>query len=194
ELQLLALEAERREQIAGQLEQVRAKLAEVEQKLQASRDVLNRTAIRSPVDGTVHNLKFKTVGGVVLRGEAIMDIVPLNEMLLIDARVSPNDIDVVRAGMPAMVHLTAYTNRGTPKVRGRVRSVSADRVLDEISRQPYFLARVEVEKAEINRLTTKVELVPGMPAEVLIITEQRTLLHYLLQPFLDSWRRSFREV
>ena len=194
ELQLVALEAERTEQIAAQLEQVRAKLVEAEQKLQASRDVLNRTAIKSPVAGTVHNLKFKTVGGVVLRGEPIMDVVPLNEMLLIDARVSPNDIDVVRAGLPAMVHLTAYTNRGTPKVPGTVRSVSADRLFDEGSRQPYFLARVEVEKAEIDRLTTRVELTPGMPAEALIITEHRTLLRYLLQPFLDSWRRSFREV
>jgi HlyD family secretion protein/epimerase transport system membrane fusion protein len=194
DVQLLAHDGERREQIAAQLEQVRAKLAEIEQKLQASRDVLDRTVIKSPIAGTVHNLKFKTVGGVVLKGEPIVEIVPLNDMLLIDARVSPHDIDVVRAGLPAMVHLTAYTNRGTPKVRGTVRSVSADRVFDEGSRLPYFLARVQVEKAEIDRLTTKVDLVPGMPAEALIVTERRTLIRYLLQPFLDAWRRSFREV
>ena len=194
ELQLVALRAERMEQIASQLDQVRAKLAEVDQKLQASRDVLERTIVRAPVAGIVLNLKFKTEGGVVMRGEPIMDIVPLDDTLLIDARVSPNDIDVVRSGLPALVHLTAYSNRGTPKVHGFVKTVSADRVLDDNSKQPYFLARVAVDRAEIDRLNPKVELSPGMPAEALIVTERRTLMRYLMQPFLDAWRRSFREV
>jgi HlyD family secretion protein len=194
ELQLVALQAERMEQIASQLDQVRTKLAEVDQKLQASRDVLDRTIVRAPVAGTVLNLKFKTEGGVVMRGEPIMDIVPLNDTLLIDARIAPNDIDVVRNGLRALVHLTAYSSRGTPKVHGVVKSVSADRVIDENSKQPYFLARVAVDRAEIDRLTPKVELSPGMPAEALIVTERRTLMRYLMQPFLDAWRRSFREV
>ena len=194
ELQLVAMLAERMEQVAGQLDQVRTKLAEVDQKLQASRDVLERTVVRAPVAGIVLNLKFKTEGGVVMRGEPIMDIVPLDDTLLIDARISPNDIDVVHGGLPALVHLTAYSNRGTPKVHGVVKTVSADRVLDENSKQPYFLARVAVDRAEIDRLTPKVELSPGMPAEALIVTERRTLMRYLIQPFQDAWRRSFREV
>jgi HlyD family secretion protein/epimerase transport system membrane fusion protein len=108
--------------------------------------------------------------------------------------VSPQDIDVVRAGLPATVHLTAYSNRGTPRVHGVVKMVSADRMTDEITKNAYFLARVEVDRAELERLATKVELTPGMPAEALIVTETRTFASYLLQPFLEALRRSFREV
>jgi membrane fusion protein, type I secretion system len=97
ELQLLAVEAERSEQIATQLDQVRFKLSENTQKLDAGRDVLARIAVTAPVDGIVMNMKFKTEGGVVQRGEPILEIVPANENLLIDAKLSPNDIDVVRA-------------------------------------------------------------------------------------------------
>lgn len=193
-LQLMTLDAEKMDQVAGQLDQVRTKFAEAEQKLQASRDVLARTVVRAPVGGKILNMKFKTIGGVVQRGEVILDIVPLDDKLLIDARVSPNDIDIVRAGLTATVHLTAYSSRGTPKVSGIVRTVSADRVTDEITKQHYFLARVEVDRAELERLPSNIKLLPGMPAEALIVTEKRTFAGYLLQPFLDVLRRSFREV
>jgi HlyD family secretion protein len=194
ELQLLALDAERADQIAAQLDQTRAKLSEVDQKLYASKDVLNRTVVTAPVSGTVVNLKFKTEGGVVQRGEPIMEIVPSEDTLLIDARVSPNDIDVVHSGLPAQINLSALSNRRTPRVHGVVRTVSADRLIDEQTRLPYYLARVEVDRQELERLTPQIELVPGMPAEVLIVTDERTLLEYLVQQFLDSFRRSFREV
>jgi HlyD family secretion protein len=194
ELQSLALDAERADQIATQLDQTRAKLSEVDQRLQASKDILNRTVVTAPVSGTVVNLRFKTEGGVVQRGEPIMEIVPAEDALLIDARISPNDIDVVRSGLPAQVHLSAYANRSTPRVHGVVRSVSADRLIDEQTRQPYYLARVEVDRQELDQLTPRIELMPGMPADVLIVTEERTLLEYLIQQFIDSFRRSFREV
>ncbi len=139
-------------------------------------------------------MKFKTEGGVVQRGEPILEIVPANENLLIDAKLSPNDIDVVRAGLPAFVHLTAYNSRLTPKVQGSVKLVSADRLVDEVSKQPYFLARVEVLKDELEQLATEIELLPGMPAEVMIVTDRRSLFEYLLRPFLDTWRRSFRQA
>jgi HlyD family secretion protein/epimerase transport system membrane fusion protein len=194
ELQLLAVEAERSEQIATQLDQVRIKLSENTQNLDAGRDVLARIAVTAPVDGIVLNMKFKTEGGVVQRGEPILEIVPANENLLIDAKLSPNDIDVVRAGLPAFVHLTAYNSRLTPKVQGSVKLVSADRLVDEVSKQPYFLARVEVLKDELEQLATEIELLPGMPAEVMIVTDRRSLFEYLLRPFLDTWRRSFRQA
>jgi HlyD family secretion protein/epimerase transport system membrane fusion protein len=194
ELQLLALDAERADQIATQLDQTRAKLSEVDQRLQASKDILNRTVVTAPVSGIVLNLRLKTEGGVVQRGEPIMEIVPSEDMLLIDARISPNDIDVVHSGLPAQVHLSAYSNRTTPRVHGTVRSVSADRLVDEGTHQAYYLARVEVDRQELGQLAPRVELIPGMPAEVMIVTGERTLLEYLVQQFLDILQRSFREV
>jgi HlyD family secretion protein/epimerase transport system membrane fusion protein len=194
ELQLMAIDAERADDIATKLDQVRAELATVRERLFASEDILKRTVVTAPVAGTVVNLRFKTEGGVVQRGEPILDIVPADDALLIDARVAPNDIDVVHAGLSAQIHLSAYTSRAVPRIDGKVRSVSADRFIDEYTRQPYYLARVEVDRATLTQIDSKIELIPGMPAEVLIVTGERTLVDYLIEPFLDVFRRSFREV
>lgn len=194
ELKMLQLDAERADEIATQLDQLRSDLADLDQKLFASKDVLNRTVVAAPVGGTVVNLKFKTEGGVVLRGEPILDIVPTEDKLLIDARVSPTDIDVVQIGLTAKVRLLAYSSRILPQIPGVVRSLSADRLLDDATRQPYYLARVEVDREALKRIDPDITLIPGMPAEVLIVTGERTLLQYLLKPFLDVLNRSFREV
>jgi HlyD family secretion protein len=194
EMQILSLEAERLDKISEQIDKVRVELAGVTERLVASRDVLTRTVVAAPISGTVVNLRFKTVEGVIRPGEAILDIVPDEEKLLIDARVSPIDIDVVYIGLPAQVRLTAYSSRGLPRISGMVRSVSADRIVDQATSQPYYLARVEVDRGELERLGSAIELVPGMPAEVLIVRRERTMVHYLLEPFRDAFRRSFREV
>ena len=141
--------------------------------------------VTAPVNGTVVNLKFKTEGGVIQHGEPILDIVPSDEPLLIDARVLPTDIDVVHVGLPAVIHLTAFTSRNLPRIEGKVEYVSADRLVDEKSGQSYYLARVAVDRGELDRLGPQYKLVPGMPAEVLIVTGERTMFQYLFQPFLD---------
>jgi HlyD family secretion protein/epimerase transport system membrane fusion protein len=120
--------------------------------------------------------------------------VPAEEELLIDAHVAPTDIDVVHPGLLAQVHLTPYSKRRLPQIEGKVRSVSADSLRDEKAGTTYFLARVEVDREQIRRLDKDVQLVPGMPAEVMIVTQERTLLGYLLEPFLDVFRRGLREV
>jgi HlyD family secretion protein len=194
EMQILALDAERADQIAVQLDEVRTNLASVKERLFASRDTLKRTMVTAPVSGTVLNLRFKTEGGVVQRGEPILDIVPSDDTLLIDARVSPIDIDVVHPGLSAQVHLSSYSSRTMPRIGGVVRSVSADRMIDDVTKQPFYLARVEVDREAIRNIGPQVELVPGMPAEVLIVTGERTMIQYLLEPFNDIFRRSFREV
>jgi HlyD family secretion protein/epimerase transport system membrane fusion protein len=142
----------------------------------------------------VVNLKFKTESGVVQRGEPILDIVPSDDVLLIDARISPIDIDVVHVGLSAQVQLLAFSSRSTPRVKGVVRSVSADRLVDEHTRQPYYLARVEVDRDELKRIAPQVELVSGMPADVLIVTGERTMAQYLFRPLLDALWRSVRET
>lgn len=194
ELQIVDLDIERMNQIATEMTKVRTDLVAVEERLQASEDVLKRTAIVAPVDGTVVQLRFHTAGGVIAPGAPILDIVPLQEELLIDAHVSPNDIATVRADLPAQVHLTAYRQRNLPRIQGRVRTVSADSLLDERTGQRYFLARVEVDRQRLRELAPQIELSAGMPAEVMIMTGERTALDYLLRPFLDSIRRSFREI
>jgi HlyD family secretion protein len=142
----------------------------------------------------VLNLRFKTNGGVLKPAEPILDIVPGEDMLLIDAKISPTDIDVVRVGLPAKVQLSAYSSRSAPRLNGIVKTVSADRLVDEGTRQPYYLARVHVDREEIRQSHANVELIPGMPAEVLIVTGERTMAEYLFQPFLDALWRSFRET
>ena len=127
-------------------------------------------------------------------GEDILDIVPDEEKLLIDARVAPTDIDVVHGGLPAQVRLTAYSSRRVPRIDGIVSSVSADRLQDPASHQLYYLAREAVDREVMEHLGPHVALVPGMPAEVLIVRRSRTMMRYLIEPFRDAFRRSFREV
>jgi len=194
ELQILNLEADRQDEIANDLNQVRFERAGIEQELSRTQDVLARTSITAPIDGIVVQNRFTTVGGVIRPGEPILDIVPQEEELLIDARVSPNDIDAIQVGMTAQVILTAYSQRRLPRIDGRVRSVSADRLVDETTGQPYFLARVEVNPQELALLEGRVSLTAGMSAEVYILTGERSAFEYLMEPVVDSFRRAFRET
>ena len=194
EVQLLSLDAERADEVSEQMDKARVELSDVTERLQASRDILTRTMVVAPVSGTVVNLRFKTIGGVIGAGEPILDIVPDGESMLIEARVSPVDIDVVHPGLSAQVHLTAFARWALPRINGVVKSVSADSMADEKTGQPYYLAKVEVNLDEITRLKDLVELLPGMPAEVLIVSRERTFVDYLVEPFRDALRRSFREV
>jgi HlyD family type I secretion membrane fusion protein len=129
---------------------------------------------------------------VIGPGAPILDIVPQGDRFIIEARVNPLDIDVVETGLPAQVRLTAFKQRRTPTVQGRVVQVSANRISDEPTGAAYFKADVEIDLAELGRLEG-VSLYPGMPAEVLIITGKRTLADYLLAPVTDSFVRAFRE-
>ncbi len=194
ELQIINLEADRLDEIANELNQVRFEQASIEQELLRTRDILARTSITAPISGIVVQSRFFTTGGVIRPGEAILDIVPQEEELLIDAQVSPIDIDAVEVGMTAQVILSAYSQRRLPRIEGRVRSISADRLVDEATGTAYFLARIEVDPAQLADLGGEVTLSPGMPAEVFIVTGERTAIEYLLEPFIQSFRRAFREA
>jgi HlyD family secretion protein len=193
EQQITTLDAERQEEIGTRLAEVTGELAAARDRLVAAADVLRRVVITAPIAGTVVQLKAHTVGGVVGSGQPILDIVPRDEDLLIDARIAPTDIDVVREGLPAQVVLSAYKQRNLPRLEGRVRSVSADRIVDEKTSTPYYLVRIEVDREHLAKVAPDVELMPGMPAEAMVMTGHRTALSYLTQPFLDSLRRSMRE-
>ena len=164
------------------------------EKLRASQDVLRREIVTAPVDGVVVEMKFKTVGGVVQRGERILDIVPSEDSLVIEAHVTPIDVKAVHRGLPATIRLPAYSSRTTPMLPGEVESVSADRLIDPATHQPYYLARVRIDRQRMHELAPHVHLIAGMPADVLIVTEHRTMFDYLFQPFREALWQSFREM
>ena len=168
--------------------------ADEQRLVQAASDRLDRTRIRAPVAGEVVDLKLRTVGGVVNPGEPLMDLVPRDQPLVIEARVSPRDIDVVHPGLKADVHLTAFHTRYLARVQGEVRQVSADRLTDPKTGEPYYTAQIYVDMAEIQKKTPEVKLSPGMPAEAMIITGERTAFEYLIQPIRNTFRRSLRET
>ncbi len=194
QMQMLSADAERATQIADDSDKVRLDLTNVSEKLRGNADILKRTVITAPISGTVIDLKFKTIGGVVKGGEPILQIVPSNDTLVIDARVTPLDVKSVRAGLNADIRFPAYSSRTTPRIPGEVQSVSANRILDEYTHQPYYLARVSVSRDLLRRLAPDVKLIPGMPADVLIVTDHQTMFHYLFKPFLDVFRNSFHEM
>ena len=193
ELQIVNEDAVRLDKIVSELAETRSELASVEEQLHAQRDILTRTAIVAPVSGIVMQKRFHTTGGVVGPGQPILDIVPQDIELLIDAQVRPVDIDEIAPGQTARVHFLSYSERNLPQIVGTVRSVSADSLLDEVSGTSYYLAKVEVPPDELAKLGDGVSITPGMPTEVMIMSGERTLVQYLVQPLMDSLRRTFRE-
>src|SRR5262249_40117034 len=155
-------------------------------------DVLQRKDVIAPQDGQVVDLKFFTPGGVIGPGAPIMDIVPRDDALIVEARVNPTDIDVVRVGLPAHVRLTAFKARIVPMIDGKVNYVSADKLTDARTGEPYFTARIELSKESLASID-RVQLYPGMPTESFIVTGKRRAIDYFISPITDSLRRSFRE-
>ncbi|PZQ47025.1 MAG: HlyD family type I secretion periplasmic adaptor subunit [Rhodovulum sulfidophilum] len=193
EIELVALDADWLQSLSQRAGEVRGELAEIDQQLAALRDVLDRTLITAPIAGVVNDLRVSTIGGVIVPGEDLLDLVPTEENLVIDVRISPLDIDIVQVGLPALVHLTALSGRSTPRLYGRVTVVSADLVFDETTRSTYYDARVEVSPDEAREFKA-MPLSIGMPAEVIIVSQERTALEYLMKPFFDAMVRAGREA
>lgn len=193
EKQIAELHQRRRLQAETELRESQAKIADLTEQLRAFQDARERLVVRAPVAGEVIRMRFHTLGGVVKASEPILDIVPKDESLIVEAKLRPDDIDAIRAGMRAEVRLLAFKRRTTPTVDGTVTHVSGDLMTEERSGQPYYLARVRVPPENLTAIRDGVELIPGMPAEVIIPTEARTALEYFIQPLTDSFARSFRE-
>jgi len=192
ELEIIDLKKNMLNQAVSGLRDTQAELVEVSERLKAAEDILVRTDIRAPQAGVVMGLNVHTEGGVIAPGQRLLDIVPEDDTLVIEAQVTPNDIDVVYAGLPAQVRLTAFKQRNTPMLDGKLTRVSADSFTDERSGASYFLARVAIDAAELKKLDGR-ELYPGMGAEVMIKTGKRTTMDYILAPLTDSLRQAFRE-
>jgi membrane fusion protein, type I secretion system len=189
----IALRTEALDKVAEQLSTVNTDIAQTEEALTATDDVLLRTEIVSPIEGQVLNTNLKTIGGVVRPGEPILTIVPNDEELIIDARLSPTDIDNVNLGMKAKVQLSSFMARHMLPLEGEVVHVGADVVTDPDTREKYFAVRVRVDEEDLARSVENIELHPGMPAEVFVQTGTHTPLRYLADPILKSFNRAFRE-
>ena len=180
-----------------QMHEVRGELADVRERMLAARGVLDRIRITAPVRGIVVKLRYHTDGGVIEPSKNIMEILPLQEELIIEARVRPQDIDTVKHGQRAMVRLTALNQRITPMVSGDVIYLSADSLADERKSQQMgpadiYLVRVKLDSAEAMAVPN-FSPTPGMPAEVYIKTTERTFFQYIVKPIHDSMMRAFRE-
>ena len=196
QLKILQLQKELQREVAKELSEVQSELFELRERLQSLEDTVLRTDIKAPDAGMVLGLQVHTLGAVIPPGGKILDIVPQNEKLIVEARVSPLDIDRISIGQIAEVRFSAFKSRTTPKVEGKLITISADRLVDEESRdkEPYYLARVEITSQGLEDLArSELKLLPGMPAEVLINTGERTLLQYLMDPLSDTVARSFIE-
>jgi HlyD family type I secretion membrane fusion protein len=190
-LQIDDLGAENLTEIVAELREVENEIADVRERIAAAEDILRRTEVIAPVSGVVVNLQVHTAGGVVGPGDALLDLVPGDDALIIEARLAPTDIDVVHVGLPARVRLTAFNQRSTPSFEGTVSHVSADSIDDRQTRETFYRIRVELnaDQPELAAL----ELHPGMPVEVMVRTGERTLLNYLVGPIVDSFGRALKE-
>jgi HlyD family secretion protein len=180
------------EETATGIVEVRQKIAELREKLAVTADVLSRIDIRSSVDGEVQNLKVYSVGQVIRAGEQLMEVVPDDEQLIVRAHFSPIDIDRVHRTSNVEVRFSSFHARTTPVILGTLASVSADRLTDETTHEPYYLGLVFVDKLQIPE-ELRERLRAGMPAEVIAPLGDRTVLSYLISPLMEAWHKSLRE-
>lgn len=195
-VKILQVEQTFQREVAKELAEVQAELFVLTEKLRGLEDTVNRTVVTSPQDGVVHGVSVNAPGEVLKPGAHILDIVPGNERLVVEAKLSPQDVDQVRVGQMAEVRFTAFRQRDMPKVEGKLARLSADRMVEESggTKQPYYLARIEITPEGVRELKRrKLELVAGMPADVLVKTGERTFWHYLTAPLSDMMVRSMKE-
>ena len=183
---------ERFEEVLTELRAAQIKLNTYAQQRASAGDISDRVEIKAPSSGLVHNMEKTTLGGVIRPGEDILQIIPKDQRLVVAARVSPQDIDKVKVGQFSNVRFTAFNQRKTPEVSGRIDRVSPEHLTDKYTGMRYFKVDISFEEKELERLNGQ-ELLPGMPADVFINTGTHTVLNYLLKPAQDSMSLAMRE-
>jgi HlyD family type I secretion membrane fusion protein len=189
ELRMLSMRNAYAQSAADELKETTARIFDLEDRIRPSRDAAKRQRITAPIDGEVVGLRVFSVGAVVGPRDVLMEIVPEEKRLIVEARIRPEDINHVRAGATADVRLTAYKQRTTPLVQGKVTYVSGDRLVEAQTGVPYYVMHVDVPPAALGEL----RLQAGMPAEVFVRTDERTTFDYLLAPVTSYFRRAMRE-
>ena len=192
EMEIVRIEKTFQEEVIAELRDVQARIAELSEQRVAAEDQFRRGEILAPRQGTILGLAVHTLGGVVRAGEPLMYIVPEDDRWVIEAQVSPHDIDKVTVGSEAFVRFSAFNQRLTPELAGQVVRVSGDSMVNDTTGAPYYSALVDVPEQTLLALKD-VKLVPGMPAEVFIRTGERSAISYLVKPLVDGVRRAMRE-
>jgi membrane fusion protein, type I secretion system len=192
DIQIVNLKSQALDDALKELRDVQSKRYDLSDRIQAARDVLNRTNLSTPVGGKVVDLSIHTKGAVIKPGETVMEIVPEKDELDLEAHIRPEDAEYVYVGQPAKVTLTSYLQRRLPQLSGTVTGVSADRLTDQRTGQPYFTAIVSVDRSALKPFPD-VRLIPGMPAQVAIQTGTRTALDYFIEPIRDVIRNGMKE-
>ncbi|SFE89487.1 HlyD family secretion protein [Methylobacterium sp. yr596] len=191
-LQLIQLDQDMRTKVGQDLSEIWNRVAELVERKVSAQDQLSRVEIRAPQDGVVDQLAVHTVGGVVAAGETLMRVVPAQDRLAVEARLPPQDRDQTHPGQRAILRFSALNQRTTPEIEGSVAMISADVTTDPKTGQAYYTTRVAVQDDQLARLGD-VKVAPGMPVEVFVQTQARTVLSYVTKPFADQVARAFRE-
>lgn len=191
--QIILRDSEFSQDVVSKLEEVKKKITDIRSRYIALNDQLDRTKIKAPVDGTVVSLVAHTIGGIIKPGEVIMSIVPDTNQYIVEAKMKTTDIDKVTLGLIADVRFSAFELQQIRVIQGEVKYISADSLKDEHGNQ-YYEIKVKVTNDGMEELNKHgFVLVPGMPAEVMVRTGERTVLSYLLNPFINMFQRSFNE-
>ena len=191
ELQIIQVDKDMVSEVSKDLRETTDKIGEFIERKVTAEDQLRRIDIRAPQDGMVLQSTVHTVGGVITAGDAIMMIVPQADDLSVEAKVNPQDIDKLQVGQKTVLRFSAFNQRTTPELNGKVSRVSADVTTDQRSGQSFYTIRISLPADEVARLGD-VKLVPGMPVEAFVQTGERTLLSYFMKPLNDQLMRSFR--
>ncbi|ALM52969.1 HlyD family type I secretion periplasmic adaptor subunit [Halomonas huangheensis] len=191
-LQIIAIDENARTEAQRELSTVEAEFSELRDRRIAIEDRLARTDIRAPISGTINELNIHTIGGVITPAEELVTIVPEGAKLEIEAQLAPVTIDQLWIGQPVRLRFTAFNQRTTPELKGEVVYISAATTRDDTTGEPYYLGEVDVSAEELEKLGVP-SLLPGMPVEVFITTEERSALTYFIKPITDQFSRAFRE-
>ncbi|NWD72340.1 HlyD family type I secretion periplasmic adaptor subunit [Pseudomonas gingeri] len=192
QLQRLQIDQSFRSDVSLELRELEAKQGELVERDIAANDQLKRITITAPIAGRVQQLTVHTIGGVISPAESLMQIVPMDDELLVEARISAQDIDQVSLGQDAVLRLSAFNRSTTPELKGQVVRLSADLVQDERTGMGFYRAGIKIPRSELTQLQG-LTLVPGMPVESMIQTGTRSVISYLLKPISDHAQRAFRE-
>ena len=192
ELQIAQVDQNFRTDVAKEVAEIRARMPDLIEKSVTAENTLKHIDILAPQDGVVHQLAVHTVGGVINPGDVIALIVPVADSLIVEAKVTPHDIDQLQLGQSTVVRFSSLSQRTTPEINGEVFRISADATTDQRTGAAYYTAGIGIPAPELERLG-HVKLVPGMPVEAFIRTGERTIFSYFAKPLIDQARRAFRE-
>jgi HlyD family type I secretion membrane fusion protein len=191
-LQIAQVKQQFYQDVSKDMTDVQTQMGDVRQRFIVASDTARRIDITSPVEGTAQSLRVFTVGAVIRPGDPLVDIAPDDKDMQIQAHFSPNDIDSIHAGMMTQLRFSTFHDRTIPVIEGTIHSVSQDRMIDEGTHQPYFLAIVKLKEQELPP-QVRGRLIAGLPADVIVTTGKRSALQYILQPLTTAMRAAMRE-